>query len=140
MDMRKYSGSSFLKVDDLKDRPPLQARIAAVEIGQYDRPDITFESGKKLSVNATNNETLCDSYGWDSDNWVGHVIELSVVDGQYKGEPIKLIKVRPISKPEHYGEANKQPEPVQRKPDLPPVASSGARSNDGKDMDDEIPF
>jgi hypothetical protein len=135
MDMRKYSGSSFLKVDDLKDRPPLQLRIADVGIGQYDRPDITFESGKKLSINATNNETLVDAYGWESDAWIGHVIELSVVDGQFKGEPIRLIKVRPISKSEHYGEANKQPEPVQRKPVPPPAPKSL-----GKDMDDEIPF
>jgi hypothetical protein len=139
MDIRKYSGSSFFKVDDLKDRPPLQARIAAVELGQYDRPDITFESGKKLSVNATNNETLVDAYSWDSETWIGHVIELSVGDGQFKGEPIKLIKVRPISKPEQYGEANKQPEPVQRNPEPLPGLSE-TRGSNGRDMDDEIPL
>jgi hypothetical protein len=138
MDMRKYSGSSFYKVDDLKDRPPQQLRIADVNIGQYDRPDITFESGKKLSVNATNNEMLVDAYGWESDSWVGHVIELFVGDGQFQGKAIKVIKVRPISRSEHYGKA-KQPEPVQQKPDLPPT-SSGTRGSDGMDMDDEIPF
>jgi hypothetical protein len=58
MDMRDYSKKdSFFKTDDIKDHPPLQMRIAAVSIGQFGRPDITFESGKKLSVNATNNET-----------------------------------------------------------------------------------
>jgi hypothetical protein len=138
MDMRKYLGSSFYKVDELKDRPPLQLRIADVNIGQYDRPDITFESGRKLSVNVTNNETLVVAYGYDSDAWIGHVIELFVCDGEYNGTPIKLIKVRPISRPEHYGEANKQPEPVQRKPDVPPV-SSRTRGGDA-DMDDVIPF
>jgi len=138
MDMRKYSGSSFFKVDDLKDRPPQQLRIADVNIGQYDRPVITFESGKKFSVNATNNETLADAYGWESDSWIGHVIELFVGDGKFQGNAIKVIKVRPISKPEHYGE-DKQPEPVQRKPD-PPPASAGTRGSDGRDMDDEIPF
>jgi hypothetical protein len=138
MDMRKYSGSSFYKVDELKDQPPLQLRIADVNIGQYDRPDIIFESGRKLSVNVTNNETLVVAYGYDSDAWIGHVIELFVCDGEYNGKPIKLIKVRPISRPEHYGEANKQPEPVQRKPDVPP-ASSRTRGSDA-DMDDAIPF
>jgi hypothetical protein len=138
MDMRKYSGSSFYKVDELKDRPPLQLRIADVNIGQYDRPDIIFESGRKLSVNVTNNETLVVAYGYDSDAWIGHVIELFVCDGEYNGKPIKLIKVRPISRPEHYGEANKQPEPVQRKPDAPP-ASSRTRGSDA-DVDDSIPF
>jgi hypothetical protein len=136
MDMRKYSGSSFFKVDDLKDRPPQQLRIADVAIGQYDRPDITFESGKKLSVNATNNEMLVDAYGYESDAWIGHVIELFVGDGQYKGKPTPMIKVRPVSKPAHYGEASKQPEPVQQAPNVPPV-SSGTH---GDDMDDEIPF
>jgi hypothetical protein len=138
MDMRKYSGSSFYKVDELKDRPPLQLRIADVNIGQYDRPDITFESGRKLSVNVTNNETLVVAYGYDSDAWIGHVIELFVGDGEYNGKAIKVITVRPISKPEHYGEADKQPEPVQRKPNVPPV-SSRTRGSDA-DMDDAIPF
>jgi hypothetical protein len=138
MDMRKYSGSSFYKVDELKDRPPLQLRIADVGIGQYDRPDIIFESGRKLSVNVTNNETLVVAYGYDSDAWIGHVIELFVSDGEYNGKPIKLIKVRPISRPEHYGNGDKQPEPVQRKPDVPPVPSR-TRGSD-VDMGDEIPF
>jgi hypothetical protein len=140
MDMRKYSGSSFYKVEDLKDRPPLQLRIADVDIGQYDRPDITFESGKKLSVNVTNNDTLVEAYGWESDSWIGHVIELSVGDGQFNGKPIKLIKVRPISKPEHYGEAKQTEPPVRRKPEQPPASSFGARGAGGGDIDDEIPF
>jgi hypothetical protein len=138
MDMREYSGSSFYKVDDLKDQPPVQLRIAIVEIGQYKRPDIIFENGKKLSVNVTNNETLCDSYGYDSESWIGHVIELSVADGKFKGEPIKLIKVRPISKSEHYGEAaSKPPEPVWKKPEQPAAPS---KAGGGAPFDDEIPF
>jgi hypothetical protein len=133
VDMRKYSGSSFYKVDDIKGRPPVQVRIADVGIGQYGRPDITFESGKKLSVNATNNEKLVDAYGYESDSWIGHVIELSVGDGKFQGSAINVIKVRPISKPEQYGEA--KPEPVQQKPNVPPVSKSPSN-----DMDDEIPF
>ena len=62
------------------------------------RPDITFESGRKLSVNVTTNETLVVAYGYDSDAWIGDVIELFISDGEYNGKPIKLIKVRPISK------------------------------------------
>jgi hypothetical protein len=135
MDMREYSGSSFYKVDDLKDQPPVQLRIAAVEIGQYKRPDITFENGRKLSINVTNNETLVVAYGYESDAWIGHVIELFVSDGQFKGEPIKLLKVRPISKSEHYGEAAKPPEPVWKKPELPEPKASG-----GAPFDDEVPF
>jgi hypothetical protein len=88
------------------------------------------------------NDTLVDAYGWESDNWIGHVVELSVGDGQFQGKAIKVIKVRPISKPEHYGEANKQPEPVQRNPDLPPPAQAEDRKSagGGHSFDDEIPF
>jgi hypothetical protein len=133
MDMQEFSGSSFFKADELKDQPPVQLRIFIVEIGKYNRPNITFESGRKFSVNTTNNKTLVEAYGRDSDNWIGHVIELFVVDGVFEGEPQKQIKVRPISKSEHYGEANKQPGPVRQKPVPPPAPKS-------LDNMDEIPF
>ena len=53
MDMRKYSGEHFVKVDDVKDGP-IKGQIAVVKEGKWDKPNIVFESGDVLSLNATN--------------------------------------------------------------------------------------
>lgn len=129
MDMRKYGGSRFLKVKDLRDAPK-QKRIAAVVEGEYDKANIVFEDGNRLSLNVTNTETLSDIYGFDSEAWIGHVIELYVGKIRYQGKDQDAVLVRAVSKPEHYGEQPTEPE--KKKPDKPP----GLRG----EMDDEIPF
>jgi len=146
MDMRKYSGASWLKKEDVSDGP-LQRRIAAVSIGKFEKPDVLFETGDKLSLNATNNHELMAAYGLDSDDWIGHVIELFLGEGEFQGKSIEMIRVRAISKPKHYGE-QKAAKPVRQKPKQPPAeiadegefgaSKSGARKDDV--MDDEIPF
>jgi hypothetical protein len=57
------------------------------------------------------------------------VIEVFVGEGQYQGRAIKVIRVRPVSRSEHYGEGA---ESVKLKPDQPPSSSL--------DMDDDVPF
>ena len=69
MDMRKYSGTVFLKPGDVK-AGPLRVVIVAVTEGKFGRPDLEFSDGTKLSVNATNNRTLVTSYGGESDDWI----------------------------------------------------------------------
>jgi len=75
MDMKKYSGEHFIKVADVRDGP-IEGRIAVVREGQYDKPDLIFESGDVLSLNATNNKTLVRAYGTESDYWIGKQIEM----------------------------------------------------------------
>jgi hypothetical protein len=53
MDMRKYAGESFIRVDNVRNGS-LQERIALVKEGKYERPDIVFESGDILTLNTTN--------------------------------------------------------------------------------------
>jgi len=55
--MRKYSGETYIKTVDVRGGP-LRAKIAAVREGQYGRPDLVFETGEILSLNATNNKIL----------------------------------------------------------------------------------
>jgi hypothetical protein len=62
MDMRKYSGEHFVKVDDVKDGP-IQGQIAVVKEGRFGKPDLALESGDVLSLNATNNQILMRAYG-----------------------------------------------------------------------------
>ncbi len=129
MDMRKYNGSRFLKVEDLRDEPK-QKRIAAIVEGEYDKANVIFEDGNRLSLDVTNTQKLSEIYGFDSEDWVGHVIELYVGSIRYQGKDQDAVLVRAVSKPEHYGEQPAEPE--KKKPDKPPSIAN--------DMDDEIPF
>jgi hypothetical protein len=52
MDMRRYSGEAFIKVDDVREGP-LQMQIAVVREGKFEKPDLVFESGEAFSVNST---------------------------------------------------------------------------------------
>jgi hypothetical protein len=95
MDMRKFSGSTFVKVADVRSGQ-MQEKIASVEIGQFGKPDITFESGAKLSINATNNKTLMRAFGTDSDGWIGHVVELYLGEIDYQGKPQEAVLLRAV--------------------------------------------
>jgi len=120
MDMRKYSGEHFVKVEDVKDGP-IQGQIAVVKEGKYDKPNVVLESGDVLSLNATNNQTLMRAFGTESDQWVGKMIEMFLGTIQYQGSDHEAVLVRPVS---------------------PPIKKK-TKDVDGKtvsDLDDEIPF
>ena len=98
--------------------------IVDVTEGKYGRPDLEFDDGTKLSVNATNNRTLVNAYGGESSPWLGKEIELSLGQVEYQGEMQDSIVVKPISPP------------IEKKPPVPkPKSENGKRG----DMDDEIP-
>jgi hypothetical protein len=112
MDMRKYSGTVFLKFGDVK-AGPLRVVIVDVTEGKFGRPDLEFSDGTKLSLNATNTRTLVTSYGGESSDWVNKEVELSPGEVEYDGQMQETVVVKPIS-------------PPRRKP--------------GGEIKDEIPF
>ena len=118
MDMQKFSGGSFVKVDDVKEGP-IKEQIDTVTIGKWDKPNLVFESGNLLSVNATNNLILMRAYGRNSDDWVGKEVELYLGKIEFQGIPREAVLVRPIS-------------PPIKKPNKPPAQKP--------DFDDEIPI
>jgi hypothetical protein len=126
MDVRKYCGTVFLKVDDVKDGP-IRAKIVEVSLGQYDKLDLEFDDGSKMSVNATNGRTLINAYGADSDGWVDKEVELGPGQVKYNGKMQDSIIIRPISPPLEKSERKVVP----LKPAVPAQRP---------DMDDEIPF
>ena len=131
MDMSKYSGTVFIKIDDVREKP-LQLRIAGVLVGKYDKPDLVFETGERFSVNATNNRVLVRAFGADSEDWIDRTVELYEGTGEFNGEIKPMVCVRPITQPEHSFGADTPP----KKPaDKPPKAK--AKKND---MDDDVPF
>ena len=96
MDMRRFSGASFLKVDDVRGGP-LREVIVSIKLGKYDKPDMYFEFGDCLSLNATNNVVLIRAYGPNSDDWIGKEIELFVGEVEFEKKPIDAVLVKPIS-------------------------------------------
>jgi hypothetical protein len=124
MDMSPYSGAAFLKVGDVKVNGPMRVVIADAQVGKYGKPDLTFDDGTKLSLNATNNRTLCRAYGTESDDWIGKEIELTLGEIEYQGKPQEAVIVNPISPP------------IEVEKRTPPKPGNGP---DGG-MNDSIPF
>ena len=96
MDMRKYAGSRFLKLEDVIRRPRVE-KILDVAEGKFGKPDIKFESGNQLSANATNVKALIKAYGDDDRDWIGCEVELYAGQTDYQGGKKDSILVRPIS-------------------------------------------
>jgi hypothetical protein len=94
MDMKKYSGVHFIKVNDVRDGP-IEGQIAAVRDGKYDKPDLVFESGDVLSLNATNTQILIRAYGTNSDYWIGKMIEMFLGKLKYNGTYNDAVLVKP---------------------------------------------
>ena len=125
MDMTKYSGPHYIKVDDVRD-DPIEERIAGVQEGKFGKPDLFLESGNVLSLNSTNNKTLMKAYGKTSDLWVAKTIRLFLGEIEYQGAPHEAVIVEPISPP------------VKKKKETKETDSELALKK--PDMDDEIPF
>jgi hypothetical protein len=122
MDMSKYAGSSFIKLEDVE-LGPLREVIEGVKQGQYDKAVIEFESGRQFSLNVTNVQALIKAFGKESRDWLGETVELYPGKTKYQGELTDSVLVRAVTS-EAGGE--KKPSPKQ-----PPGGGS---------LDDEIPF
>jgi hypothetical protein len=125
MDVTAYMGSTFLKVEDIRNGPR-QVRIKDCSVGQFDKLDLHLEDGDKLSLNATNVKTLARNYGKDSRDWVGRTIELYIGQVEFKGQEQDSVLVRPIS----------PPTPPQQQRTSEPTRAPSTRD----ELDDEIPF
>lgn len=127
--MRKYSSEHFVKVEDVKDGP-IEDQIAVVKDGKYDKPNVVFESGDVLSLNATNRKTLVRAYGNESDLWIGKMIRMFLGMIEFQGSDHEAVLIEPISPPLKDGKADK--------------ADKANKATDQKkpavDFDDEIPF
>jgi hypothetical protein len=95
VDMSKYTGSTFIKVDDLIHGPE-QKQIIEIEEGRYDKPVVTFDDGSKVSLNGTNVGTLIRAFGRNDADWIGKKIELYAGTLTYNGNdnPAVLVRAR----------------------------------------------
>jgi hypothetical protein len=108
IDARKYAGSRFLKLEDVRDKT-LVEQIAAVNMGKWDRLNLVFESGSQIGLNTASVRALMDVFGYECDDWKGRWVEIYA--GQSKdqnGNLIDAAMVRP-----HLNDNHTEPEQVE---------------------------
>jgi hypothetical protein len=125
MDVREWIGGTFRKPEDIG-ASPIVLTIVSVAKGNYDKLDLTFNDGTKLSLNNTNGRAIARAWGYESDDWIDKQVELSVGLTTYKGEQQESILVKPIS----------PPIPLSGRKGLKPVKPT--RKSDP--LDDDTPF
>jgi hypothetical protein len=125
MDMSKFGGDAYLKVEDVRASGPVRVAIESIEDGPFDKPVASLSDGSSLQLNITNTRKLINSWGSNSDAWIGREIEVSIGQVDFKGEPTDAIVVRPISAAIPIAE---------RKPPPAPAETSDF------DIDSDIPF
>lgn len=96
MDMRKYSGSSFIKFEDVKDGQREETIYKLTE-GKFGKPNLLFESGRQFSLNTANNNVLIAAYGPNGQDWPGMRIKLYAGKTKFEGKEIDTVSVQPIS-------------------------------------------
>jgi hypothetical protein len=133
MDMRKYT-SGFVLPDDVRDGPRVERIISVYISDKHQVPVLEFESGDQFLVWPSVGRPLSRAYGFDSDDWRGHTIELSL-GPQYtdkNGVQKDSVLLTPISSRDSTSGASQRAEPSK----LP--APANKHGKDG--MEDEIPF
>ena len=86
VDARKYFGVTFTTLADLADGPQQQAIVGVAE-GQYGKLVLSFADNSAVSLNATNSRASMKAYGSETDDWLGHVVELGVGTLESQGKP-----------------------------------------------------
>ena len=101
-DMRSAFGSGeYLRASDLGGKTPVQIGSLGQEQvrsdnGLEDKWVISFVGKKKrLILNVTNNNTLIDAFGYESDDWVGQRIILKVERVQFGTKVVDAIRIEP---------------------------------------------
>ncbi len=88
---------------------------------QEEKPVLYFQRAKKgMVLNRTNADVIGGAFGWETNDWRGHTIELYVAEVEAFGEVMDAIRVRvPKSQPPGKETAQKA---APAKPAVPPEA------------------
>jgi hypothetical protein len=96
MDMKKYAGAAFIKLEDLTDEPMIKT-IAAIEESQYARPVLIFADATRVSLNKTNVNALLKAFGDKSPDWIGKRVEVYAGITKYNGAENDSVCVRAVT-------------------------------------------
>ena len=122
VDMRKYT-SGLITPDEVRDGP-IEARIVSVYISEkHNVPVLELDTGDQFFAWPSNGKKLARAYGYNSDDWIGHLIRLEL--GTYtdkEGVSKDTVNLTPISSRDgttdggtpQRADLDKLPAPVQR--------------------------
>jgi len=130
MDVRKYTAGLILP-ENLRDGPRQERIIRVYMNDKYDYPVIEFASGNELIAFPSIGRVLVRAYGYESEDWLGHVVELAL--GTYTnkdGDAEEIVTIKAISPREGVGNGG-----TQR---VDPAQLPAPMKKD--DPDDEVPF
>lgn len=144
MDARKSFPSNYIKAADIGDHKPI-VKIAFCKIetlgfegDQEEKPVLGFEGKeKKMVLNVTNNNTLIDMFGFDTEDWIGKSITLCTALATFKGKStmaLRIVPQRVDSKGNSSVRGDRSPPPVKFENQTP----ENSKSSDMADED--IPF
>jgi len=132
-DMRKYT-SGFITPDDVRNGP-IEARIINVYISEkHEVPVLELESSDQFMAWPSNGRKLARAYGFQSEDWVGHLIRLEL--GTYvnkDGESKETVNLTPISSRD--GNSNSGPQRVD-----PAKLPAPVQRTPSQDLDDDLPY
>jgi hypothetical protein len=131
MDMRKYS-SGVIRPEDLYQGPRVERIINIFEHEKHGCAVLEFESGDQLFCWNNYARVLNKAWGYESENWLGQELELSLghytdkkTDPPTEKETIVVRAVSPTKQDANGGAPNKA------------IASGGSLRSA---LDDDIPF
>jgi len=139
VDMRKYT-SGLIMADDVRDGPRIEKIISVYISEKHDVPVLELESGDTFMCWPSNGRKLAKAYGYNSDDWRGHTIQLelgSYVDRK-TSETKETVDLTPISTRDGNGKDGTPPrtDPAQ----LPAPITRHADKDDDDSFKDSIPF
>ena len=97
LDMKKFAGSAFIKLESVGDGVLIKTIIDVTE-GQFGRPVLTFADGSRLTLNKTNVGALL-TFGDSSKDWLGKRIEIFAGVVSYNGSDTDSVRVRAHASP-----------------------------------------
>ena len=101
-DMRQAFPSDYLSAKDIQAKGPQKVTINAVsseqvrgDNGLEEKWILSFDGcRKRLILNVTNNNTLIDSYGYESNDWIGQVVTLFTIEVQFGGKMVPGLRIK----------------------------------------------
>lgn len=136
MDIRNQFPSKYVRAAQVASRPGGTVRVTIKRLtvermrarggAQEEKAVLYFERAEKgLVLNRTNGEVIGNAFGWETNDWPGHTIELFVAEVEAFGEIVDAIRVRvPKSAPKA---AAKAPEKPAAPPAEKPLAEQSER-------------
>ena len=101
-DMRQAFPSDYLSAKDIQAKGPQKVTINAVnseqvrgDNGLEDKWILSFNGcRKRLILNVTNNNTLIDAFGYESNDWLGKAVTMFTVDVQFGSKMVLGLRLK----------------------------------------------